>query len=337
MNPGFIRGELRRTLRNQLLLLGGLAVVALLVPVIATPLVTGFSLRQWLCGPSAITIDDIASLQSSWQAPSAFVRVDFARFDNWRVNVTGGRDHLNDFYYAARAPGDRYVIVKTDTQDLPASLVGGLRSVQWAIESNVLEEFSRKVRGTAAPVMLDASDHTPGVFVPLLIAASLLILSAWQARKELREARDPAKNGMLRQLAKVGDVEEMALAVDAEVSEGLTSVGRLRMTRSWLIERNWFRTDLLYLGDVAWAYRYDAGNPGEDLKVSGPAIVMYDFAGSRRTHRLPAREVEQLLAELRTRLPWVIVGFEAELLARWQKDPKEAFADVQERKRQLAL
>ena len=336
--PGFVGQEARRALRNQLLVTAAIAAAAVLAPAVVPRYVL-----ECLRGPYDTSLDEIAALQNAGDARHRFVRLtlDPAQVDERVYHISGGDDNKNDWYLFFHTRDGRFLIIKTDSAEMPAVAEGGITALsRWYSSDNDVKEMvipaiRNIVKREPLPVMLDTAAYRLSFWIMLGICGGIVVVCAWQLTRDLAHADDPAKNRSLRQIGKIGPVDEIALAIDAEIHEGSARVDDLLITRSWLIRPTRYGTDYVYLGDLAWAYAHQPRKTDDGIGVSkcrGYALILYDLLGERTILALAGEKLEPLLQEMGRRIPWAAIGFDLELQARWQANPTMAFEEIARRK-----
>jgi hypothetical protein len=281
-------------------------------------------------GPREIGGEDIASLgfweEMAFQDDWVKIRADGSEF---AANAFTGQDEFEktvNYYLLKTRAGTLVVSSKGD--HAPTMPVAGVlkdpdANVRQLMGKGVLVKGSERL----VPWMLDEGDESLlGVFV--LLAMVPAMIAAWNLWKGVRRMLDPGKHPAMRVLARSGPAEEIAVAVDAEHQAGGEKIGRIEMTRSWLIERGVLKVRFFYLGDVVWIYKYVLQG-----RLKHCFMTMHDRHGKLVRLKLKEAKVDELLGRVREVVPWALSGYDKEWAAQWKKNQAAFVATVEERRK----
>lgn len=189
------------------------------------------------------------------------------------------------------------------------------------------------------PVILDTTTtRTKGV-IALIVFGIIGLINVVNILKAFSRFGNPQKHPTAKALMKYGDPEEVAQKIDEEYnSEDRQVIGPVTITRSWLIHPTTFGVQAMFLGDSAWAYKtitqhYTNGVPTG--KTFGANLC--DIHGTQYTVALKSEELtDQFVIGVLQRVPWVLVGYDAELDRLWKKDKPRIYELVEQRRQELA-
>jgi len=334
MISGYVARQISRTNRN-LLIWNALLAIAILITIVLS---TGY-VREALTGPHKITVDEIDKLSDAGQAPHKFVSVDIDQeeLDNNYYQITGGKEKKKDWYFFLRLKSGRFLILKTHSENPPTHIDGSLTTASGDVERHVIPGIAFKVNGQPHPVVLDGSSYRAGLWCLGLTVIPLSLLAAWNILSGIRRMGDPTKHPIAKHIAHLGPPDEIALSIEAELAEGASRVGKVTTTRSWLIQPSTFGTDLVYMGDIVWAYKHETVHKTYGVTTNRTyATIVHDALGRRWNFPLKLEQVETLLRELNERVPWAIIGFDQQLEKLWQKNRQEVLRIVEERKQKIS-
>lgn len=134
-----------------------------------------------------------------------------------------------------------------------------------------------------------------------------------------------------------GNVEHVAAQIEQEQQMGNTKYGRLVMTPSWLIRKNFFATWMSPLDDLAWVHKKVTKHYTNMIPTGKSyAAVIVGRHRQRIEVQMSQKKTDQLLADLAGKAPWAIYGYSKEIETAWQKDPAGFVAAVDSRRQQLA-
>jgi len=332
MIPGFVGQQIRRTNRN--LLIANLILIAI---VAAITLCCAGYLIECVKGPFPTTLNDLAQLKSPDAAPHKFITfpIDQNRVDPAYYQITGGSNHQNDYYHFLHLDDGRFIVANTHSESVPDTFTGSISDTGGDIQNQVLPGIADRVQGSIANFSLDTDSYRFGMYVLLVCGIPALALAFWNIAKFIKRTRDPLTHPTAKELAKIGPPEEIAVAVDAEIQAGAQRVKKVLLTTSWLAYLRLYAADLVYLGDVAWAYKQETKHKQYGITVNKTyATILHDVRGRKLTIPLSQKQVESVIAELGARVPWAYVGFDQRLKTAWEKQRPQFLATVEQRKQQ---
>jgi hypothetical protein len=180
-----------------------------------------------------------------------------------------------------------------------------------------------------------------------------VVCFVWVALLLLR----PTWHPVYRRLSAFGPAREVAAAIDAELArrDEVVRVGSIRsvrpvpvsdqtpggavlLSRSWLLQLTDFGLRVARLEDVVWVRKVSfhavvAGRPtGAALAY---AVEVKVRRGNDELFRCSKEEVDRLLLELLTRLPWVRSGLDERWERQWEGDRPALVADVQRERERI--
>jgi hypothetical protein len=170
-------------------------------------------------------------------------------------------------------------------------------------------------------------------FVLIGFGVAVILVAGWNCFKALRRYSEIETCPLWRQAAIHGDVEQLAVQIEQDQQMGQTKYGRLVITPSWLIHRSLFLTWVSPLEDLAWVYKKTITHYTNFIPTGKSYAAV--IAGRHRQQvevRTSKKKVEKLLADLATRVPWVIFGYSKEIQNAWQKDAPGFVAAVDSRR-----
>ncbi|HVS73529.1 MAG TPA: DUF6709 family protein [Phycisphaerae bacterium] len=333
MLSGFVAQQISRANRNLLIfnivLLGVLGVITLAM----VPYMT-----ECVRGPYPASVADVAKLVSPSGAAHRFVTLDIdpTKVDESYIHATGGDENANDYYHFLHLDDDHYIVIENSSEDVPAHVQGEIAPLNSEITEKVFPMEPVHLWGQSAEVIVHDYNYRWGFYMFLVFAIPCAFLFLWNIARAMGRMKDPLKHPFAKQLAKIGLVEEMAIALDAEMLGGGHKVGRVQTTQSWLVRRAMLGCTAVYLGDLAWAYQKSTKHRTNGIPTGTTySMVMHDIRGKRFEFRLSQQQVQTVLKDLAERVPWVVVGYSQELNTRWMKDRGAFLGAVAERKRQV--
>lgn len=242
-------------------------------------------------------------------------------------------------YAAARVNG-RLLLIERREHDHSTVLAGRLRHVNDKEFQKIIqgiENAQPRLRGKLPPYLFDAhTNHFSAAYALCGFCGLLSVLGIWNVIKALGRIADPRQHPVYRQLARIGNVDELAAQIDSEMMGQVKRLGPCRFTQNWLLHQSAFRLVVMRVEDIVWLHKkvvrhYHNGIPTGKTY----AAVFRDRHGT--TINVPSREanVDQLLSAMSHRAPWAFVGFLAQTLAAWKSNRAALVAACDQRRRTI--
>jgi hypothetical protein len=166
----------------------------------------------------------------------------------------------------------------------------------------------------------------PHVVFACAALCGLALLFAWLAVGGIRELRNPRRNTVYKDLAKLGPVEEMITQLESEVRTSGHELGGYIFTPNFLFDTGFLRVNSYR--DLLWIYKKHTRHSVNFVPTGSTYQVVLCLRGGAVTERTAHQQVvDQVLALLAAGCPWIATGWTAELEELWQRSPAE-FADA---------
>jgi hypothetical protein len=330
MITGVVAKQISRTNRN--LLITNLVLLAILVGIAALSMNV---LRNFFAGPLPMTMEEVAAIQdpSSVARYWVHVKLEPQQLDQEIIeHESGGRNSTTTYYHFYHLKNGLVIISASSTISASEfdAVIGGQDS---EITNEVLPKTD--LEGPFLPVTLHIEDFRIGVFIGAPIWLAFLGMALWNLSKARARMSDPLKHPVAVALARFGPPEEIAVAVDAEMQTSANTTGNVVTTTSWLMRPTMFFTDLIFLGDVVWAYMKQTKHKSYGVTTNTTyATVICDRHGGQLEVPMKMAQVQQLLVDIRRAVPWAIIGFDQKLTAQWSKKSRPQFLQMIDQRKQ---
>jgi len=239
----------------------------------------------------------------------------------WREISTADGKPYSEVPYFMTPVGDKLMIVMAEDAAEGRRLVGPLYKVHER-EARVISQMEQKhpeMKGKFLPVQLNgvAAFRVIGV-IGLVVLIPISFLCLFNIAKALWSLQHPAAHRIARQLARFGDPKDIAAGIDREMSAGpVTRYGKSLLTSLWLLRPTAFGMITIHLPDIVWMYHLE--------QVESFAVLCLR-TGKAVPVPLRGQQVEQLLAEIHERVPWVLYGYDLERLKAWRTSQADIIA-----------
>ncbi|MBI2679323.1 MAG: hypothetical protein HYX28_11130 [Candidatus Koribacter versatilis] len=331
MWENFIGREIRRCNRNLLTI----NVIVLVIVGAVVAFNWGY-LTNWFRGTAAIDPLQIAKLQSADDLARNFVKFDVPEVLEsgfQEVEEKDGKVVAVKADYQITWVGGRALVLKTKPNSTNTHLEGALVKVPNDVMAALKRDVPAERQGVLLPFMLDTVDYRDDGWWILGLCVPMVALALWNLNKWSRRMNDPASHPIVKTLGGEPAVVQYGPQLDMEMTGGGEKVGAATLTPSFLVVPNAFHTNIARLEDAAWVYKKITKHSVNFIPTGKTyEAVVWTRTGTMISVNGKEAQVEQLLATVATRAPWVVGGFSAELDNAWKKDRAGFLAAVDQRR-----
>ncbi len=150
----------------------------------------------------------------------------------------------------------------------------------------------------------------------------------------IRRLLDPMRHPIMRTLARHGEPRAVATQVEAEANELTAYVAPTgtRVTRTWVLTPAPIRFGIAPLAEIAWIHCKVGRQRVCGITASARNTLEVWCKDGRRLSLVGKEAIlDELTDELIHCVPWIYVGYSAELDRAWRKDRQAVLADLAER------
>ncbi len=327
--------HVRRCNRN--LLIANAAVVAAVALVAAA---NGRYLAGWFGGPVPIRPERIAALSAAEALHSRFVEFTAGKIVSTGYQAImvrdGGRQEVKADFMATLV-GGRLLIVKTKPGATGTHLQGALVEVPPDVLSGLRAQLPAEERGALLDFMLNTADYREDGWWLVGFGLPVLALCVWNLLKWWRRTNDFALHPIVRQMGGEQVALQYAAELESEMAAPTERHGRGILSRSWIVVPTLFHTGIVRLDWLVWIFKRTTTQSVYFVPVGKThAAVLRSRTGASIEVITKERGVEELLATVAERVPWVVAGYSAELERAWKKERTAFLAAVDGRRREIA-
>jgi hypothetical protein len=240
-----------------------------------------------------------------------------------------------DAYFAVAVVGERLVIVRlANPVDESQTVYTGTFKAPDSVQREIFDDFRREypdIVDYVVPLLLDTKENTVLWYGGTGVLVLLLLGGIWGVINFIQRSANPNQHPILKKLAAYGDVESVADSIDKELNSMPDELGKLKLTRNWVVYGNGGTFEAIPYRDLVWVYKMIQQNKS----VKSYFAHICDRNG--KLIAVPAKEeqVNTMLQAILSRAPWSFAGYSEDLKKAWDKDRQQLVVAVEQRKAQF--
>ncbi|MBC7798651.1 MAG: hypothetical protein H7Z37_17415 [Pyrinomonadaceae bacterium] len=342
---GFFAKSVRNCQRNMLIVCFG----------IITAFVGGFLLNSVylynaVFGAVTVNQTDLLNVNNKTKLLESYIRITAEEaYDTGIEYIETSRKYGTEtvkYKYLALQVGDKMMLAKVDPN---STIVDGATNVTLDGEfkglgsdetNKILTPIYAKqpeLRGEFLPYMIDArSGYANWAYVWLLVGVILIAICCGVSNSVLQNYGNIQANSCLKSLSKHGNPNEVAAMIDDEVSRNQSATGSIYILPNWILKKGSFSMTAQHVEDVVWVYQKTTKHSVNFIPTGKThEVVLY---GSNKSSFsltgtfLNEQKANDLIDKIYNRAPWIIVGFDNDLLKTWNSNAEGFIQAVEERK-----
>jgi hypothetical protein len=338
----WVENEARRANRNLLLVNGGMLAVIILIVAANYRYCANFVL-----GCQSISSAELAALTSPEQRWRNFVSVSgtksvSAGYQDIVNHMENGRlvsTEIKDEYVYLRV-GEKILLVKAPPGKEQLEYSGALEYTTDPVKQDVLRPLAAEDADLAReilPFTLNAANYRSNGYTMLIIGLPLLALALWNCLKGMRRISEIQISPVWKHLAVYGNAEQLSQQIEAELQPAMIrKYGNLQIAQQWMVRRKTFSTWVSPIGDLVWVYKKVTKHSVNFIPTGKTySVIIVGRHRQRIEEQMKENAVNEMLADLAARVPWILFGFTQDLDKAWRKDPAGVIAAVDSRYQQM--
>ena len=338
----WVENEARRANRNLLLVNGGMLAVIILIVAGNYRYCANFVL-----GCQSVSSAELAGLTSPEQRWRNFVSVSGTKSVNTEYqdvvnHMEGSRivsTEVKDEYILLRV-GEKILLVKAPPGKEQLEYSGALEYTTDPVKQDLLRPLAAESPDLAREVLpftLNAANYRSNGYTMLIIGLPLLALALWNCLKGIRRSSEIEISPVWKHLALYGNAEQLSQQIEAELQPAMIrKYGKLQIAQQWMVRRKTFSTWVSPIGDLVWVYKKVTKHSVNFIPTGKTySVVLVGRHRQRIEEQMKENAVNEMLADLAARVPWILFGFTQDLEKAWRKDPAGVIAAVDSRYQQF--
>lgn len=310
------------------------SLVALVIVVVLVVISSGPYWLAQVTGPIEISADEILDLNGSEHLYNRAVSgedMDDTYYYEETYDQDTGRQVSIDAYFGALEIGkDQWILVRSSEEinTREEDYVGTLQPISGDVTSEVYVLAADELNIEFLPIMLDTTRNETMWYVGTAVLLILGLASLWGIFAFIGRNADPTKHPILKKLSRFGNVDDIVHSIDKDLTMGEDSVGKLRLTKNYLVHTAGSNFDAMPYSAVAWVYKMvKRGRYGKTYEVH-----IYDVTGYQMVIVAKEAEVNVMLNAVAARAPHAIAGFSEDIKRMWNKERQSFIEQVNLRK-----
>jgi hypothetical protein len=329
---------------NKRLWLHNLVGIALLIGL-------GFSQYRYLyncfLGPQKINTDQLLKLEDADRIDREFVTFTSTKIIDTGINEISINkktqvETIDAKYAIAILDRGKAILIEVQPEDDLKSLTFTGKLSEITRDSHV-KAFDRIIEnrpaliGKVSPLMLEKEDYANEADGLLSLLGIGLGICTWNLYKAKARTNNPRKHPIYRSLAKYGDGDLISHNIDDEFNSYYYNRelggNAFFLIPSWLLVIQTYSLKIIQLDRVAWIFKKVTSNSVNFIPTGKTCeLILYDRAGKEQRISLADGEVDRAIYQLYQYAPWAVVGFSPEINKMWNRQRKEFYKMVEQRK-----
>ncbi len=170
-----------------------------------------------------------------------------------------------------------------------------------------------------------------GVGLTLLLISGLSLLSV------LGKIGNPEKSSVIKSLKNYGSPIDVAGSIDAEIKGQHDKIGPIYILPNWIIRPGTFSIEVINVEDIVWIYKKVTKHSVNFIPTGKTyEVVLHNSTGDQITLNgtfLNEKKTHKILEKIQERIPWVVAGYDDELIKQWKKHQSTFIETVRRRKK----
>lgn len=344
---GFISQNVKRCHRNLAITC---AVVILFV--LGVGFFNAAYLFNALAGPKNVDRSEIAQNNSALiNSFRNYVRVNAEDvYDTGAEYVETSRKYNTETVkhkYAALIIEDKILLAKVEPDQNIAheakfmTLNGALSEFSSQERLNILEPLFKKqpeLRADVLPFVLDAREgFGTSAYLGMGIGLVLIIITGLILFSVIKNYGKFEGSSVSKSLAVFGNPKEVAGQIDFETNGKFEQFGSVLILPSWVIQKRTFTMNFQSIEDIVWVYKKTTKH-SVNLIPTGKTheVILNNKQGKTISlNGLNEQKTDSIMETIYRRIPWVIAGYDDELMGLWNANTNEFVKATSERKQEF--
>jgi hypothetical protein len=276
---------------------------------------------DFVLGAQSISSAELAALTSPEQRWRNFVSVSGTKSLNTEYrdvvnHMEGSRvvsTEIKDEYIFLRV-GEKILLVKAEPGKEKLEYSGELVATTDRVKEDLLRPLATEDADLAREVLpftLNAADYRSNGYTMLMIGLPLLAFALWNCLKAMRRISEIQLSPVWKHLVVYGNAEQLSQQIEAELQPAMVrKYGKLQIAQQWMVRRKTFSTWVSPIADLVWVYKKVTKHSVNFIPTGKTySVVLVGRHRQRIEEQMKEKAVNEMLADLTTRVPWVLFWF----------------------------
>ncbi|HEV2990265.1 MAG TPA: DUF6709 family protein [Candidatus Angelobacter sp.] len=172
-------------------------------------------------------------------------------------------------------------------------------------------------------------------FWSVLVVSLIFLLGVWNCVKAIRRYGELPTTPVWKHLSVYGNAEQLSMEIEQQRLGPTKKYGSLEVAGSWLVNKSLFSTWVSPVGDLAWVYKKVTKHSVNMIPTGKTySVIIYGRHKQRVEVSMKEKQVNELMTEFGSRVPWAIYGYSKELESTWAKNSAGFIGTVDSRYQQ---
>lgn len=220
------------------------------------------------------------------------------------------------------------------------TLEGELTTIPPNVSEKVLEPLYSEepaVRSAVLPMILKAKgDFQTPAYIGIGIGAGVLLIAGICLWSALKQSGNPENTSVVKSLAAYGSPSQVAAQIDYELAGQYEKVGSIYLLPTWIIKNNTFSVEVQHIENIVWMYKKVTKHSVNFIPTGKTyEVVLHNSQGSEVSLNgtfMSEQKTEQMMERIYQRIPWVVAGYDDELISYWNSNKNGFIEDVRARR-----
>jgi hypothetical protein len=180
------------------------------------------------------------------------------------------------------------------------------------------------------------SDFRTPAYIGIGVGLIALLVAGGFLLSVVKVYGDFDQSSTAKALAVYGAPRDVAAAIDREAAGQYEKVGGIHLLPSWILRRGTFSMDISHVEDVVWMYKKVTKHSVNFIPTGKTYEVVLHTNRGRQINLqgtfLGEKNADFLLENIFRRVPWIIAGYDDELIGAWNADARAFIQAVSERR-----
>jgi len=256
--------------------------------------------------------------------------------DKYTNKVT---DEKIEAYYYILVVNKRYLIVKSPDKEKNHTYPGAIMKIPDDVKQTIIDQVKEQEgKEYFLPFMLDATGFRTNGYWYFGIIIPVFLIVIWNLFKFAQRNNSYEEHPVYKKLGNYGVASDIAARIDNEILTQTPITGSVKITPSWLLIERFFTIDIENLSDIMWIYKKITTHKAYGVITTGQTFELCIMTRTGKAIYTQGKEIliNEIIAGICKKAPWVIAGFSGELKNLWERQRNTFIATVDQKREETS-